>query len=405
MARRPGTVSGAAQIGRRIEDVNPKLLYIVTAPITARTLLRGQLRYMRENGFDVTLICGADASLEEVGRREGVRTIGIDISRSIRPAQDIRTLAKLVQILRDCKPHIVNASTPKAGLLGMLAAKALGIQHRIYVLRGLRLEGTTGKLRAALYASEWLAAACSHEIISVGESLRKQYITLGLAASAKISVFGEGSSNGVDVTRFERTNERRVMANRLRTELGIGKEDLVFGFVGRFTRDKGISDLVAAYRGIASSARNARLLLVGEFDDTDPIGEDVRQLIVRTPGIIRVGSVSDVAPYYGVMDVLVLPSYREGFPNVPLEAAAAGVPTVIYASTGCVDAVVDGVTGRVVPTGDVSILTRALQAYCDDSSAITSHGAAAELRVRQHFRNEDVWKGLLDAYRRRLTLG
>jgi len=383
--------------------LSPKLVYIVTAPITARALLRGQLRYMRENGFDVTLVCGADASLADVGKREGVRTIGIDIHRSIRPTQDIQTLAKLVQILRECKPDIVNASTPKAGLLGMLAARSLGVRHRIYVLRGLRLEGTTGKLRAALYASEWLTALCSHEIISVGESLRKQYIALGLAKPSKICILGEGSSNGVDVTRFERTSERQSVSSRLRAELGLAAEDVVFGFVGRFTRDKGIADLVAAFEKVHATNRNARLLLIGDFDDTDPVEEDVKRKIGNAPGIVRTGAVSDPAPYYGVMNVLVLPSYREGFPNVPLEAAAARIPTVTYDSTGCVDAVLDGVTGTVVPKGDASALADALNCYCDDANLLEKHAVAAEARVRHHFRNEDLWKCLADKYREILT--
>jgi len=359
---------------------------------------------MRDNGFDVTLVCGADPSLKAVEEREGVRVIGIDMHRAIRPKQDVKTLAKLVQILREIRPDIVNASTPKAGLLGMLASRALGIPNRIYVLRGLRLEGTTGKLRATLHATEWLTAACAHEIICVGESLRKQYIELRLADAAKLQVLGEGSSNGVDVVRFERTPERQALAKKLRAELGIGPDEKVFGFVGRFTRDKGISDLVNAFERLHQTHGNTRLLLIGDFDDTDPVEEDVQRKITSAPGIVRTGLIADVAPYYGVMNVLVLPSYREGFPNVPLEAAAAGVPTVTYSSTGCVDAVVDGKTGIVVPKGNVPALADALSAYCDRQGLLDEHATSAEARVRRHFRNEEIWKGLADTYRRRLAL-
>ncbi len=376
----------------------PRLLYLVTHPLSARLLLRGQLQQMREWGFDVSVVSSPGPDLEVVRTREQVRTVPILIEREISPARDAISLGRLVKVMRELRPHIVNASTPKAGLLGMIAAQLTQVPVRIYLLRGLRLETSAGLQRAVLGATEQVASACAHRVVCVSESLRRSYVEGGYANSEKAVVLGAGASNGVDVARFERTAERQSEALALRRQLGIDPGSTVIGFVGRFVADKGIAELLEAFEEVRREHRSAQLLLVGGDLAGDAAPPGLAQRIRSAPGVVSTGPVTDVAPFYRVMDVLAFPSHREGFPNVPLEAAAAQVPTVGFRATGVVDAVEDGSTGLLVQTGDSPALARSLGQYLGAPELRAAHGRAAGERARRLFSNEAVWQAWREEY-------
>lgn len=380
----------------------PRLVYIVTHPVTADAFLRGQLAFMRENGFDVTVIASPGPELDRVAEREGVTVRAVTMERPIRPMADARSLVALTVALRALRPDLVVASTPKAGLLGMLAARAVGSPLRIYHLRGLRLETESGRLRAILSATERLASACAHDVVCNSESLREAAVRGGHVPAAKVRVLGAGSSNGVDVERWTSTKERRMAGAVLARAVGIADDDEVIGYVGRFDRDKGIVDLVEAFASVHKERPRARLLLVGGgfAGDEDPA---VAAAVEGAPGVISIGKSSDLAPIYARLDVLAFPSYREGFPNVPLEAACAGVPAVGYRSTGVVDAIADGETGTLVTTRDVPALAAALTTYLRDPALRARHGARAIARARRDFAPAVVWRAWADFYRERLS--
>jgi glycosyltransferase involved in cell wall biosynthesis len=377
----------------------PRLAYVTTHAISAENLMNGQLTFLREQGFDITVIAAPSESLDVVREREQVQTIPIPIEREISPVSDVRTLVKLCGILRTLRPDIVNAGTPKAGLLGMLAAKLTGVPVRLYTLRGLRLETTSGFKERLLAATERLAASCAQQVICVGESLRQEYIKRRLTKLDKTVVLRHGSSNGVNAERFQYSVEQFIRIGQLRESLNIPADAPVIGFVGRLTRDKGIVDLHDAFRQLLAEFPDLRLILIGGPEEGDPIPPKTWQRITEHPQIIRTGALKDVSLYYGLFDVFVFPSYREGFPNVPMEAAAAGVPVVGYSATGTLDAVADGVTGTLVPLQDSATLAAATASYLRNPFLRRRHGEAGRQRVLTDFRREDLWQSLVDLYR------
>lgn len=370
--------------------------------MSAEFLMRGQLAFLREQGFDVTLIASPNDSLPLIAEREGVTVIPIPMEREISPLRDLVTLWRLCRTLRQLKPHIVNAGTPKAGLLGNLAAWICRVRVRIYTLRGLRLETSSGLKGRILALAERLAAACSRQVIAVGGSLRDAYVARGLTSLNKTTVLRHGSSNGVSFERFQFNVAQWQEIAALRERWSIPTEAPVIGFVGRLTRDKGIPELLAAFERLLLEFPEARLLLVGEAERGDPLPDDVFVRLQTHPNVVLTGPIKDVALYYGVFDMLAFPSYREGFPNVPLEAAAAGLPVVGFRATGTVDAVVDGTTGTLVEISDVDGLTSAIAAYLREPFLRKRHGEAGRRRAQNDFRREDIWQALVENYHRLL---
>ena len=370
-----------------------RIAYVLTKPISARLLLKGQLRFQRERGFDVIVISSPGDDLDRVGAEEGVRTLGVPLRRAIRPLADLTALVRLYRVLRELRPEVVHASTPKAGLLGMVAAWLARVPVRIYALRGLRLETARGPKRLLLWCAERVASACADRVVCVSRSLADLCCRLGLAPEEKIFVPAAGSSNGVDADRFLVATDDREKAS-LRERLGIPGDARVVGFVGRLTKDKGIEELIEACGPILRSCSDVWLLLVGDFEAEDPPSRDVMHRMRRHPRIVVSGFVPDAAPYYSVMDVVAFPSHREGFPNVLLEAAAAQRPVVGFRATGTVDAIQDGRTGTLVPLGDSLALARAVTRYLQDPKLRARHGNAGRLWVTQNFRPEDIWSDL-----------
>lgn len=381
----------------------PTLLYCVTVPLSAWTLLRGQLAYFAANGYDVHLACSPGPALAEVAVREGVTVHEVPMDREASLLRDVRSLLSMISLMRRLRPDVVNAGTPKAGLIGMLAARLTGVRARVYVLRGLRLETATGSTRTMLTFTERLACASAHTVACVSESLRQEAVDAGLVSADKTLVIGSGSSNGVELERFRPDAHMVEEVGRLRSALGLPADAPTVGFIGRLTRDKGIVELAAAFEELYERDPSMRLLLVGDSEGGDPLPDHTREVLDSHPGIVRTGFVPETAPYYQMMDVLCLPSYREGFPNAPLEAAAAGRPTVTTDATGARDSVREGVTGLVVPRGDVEALAHALGDLLSDRQRSRRMGAQAQMRVAEEFSPERVWTGLAGIYQELLS--
>jgi glycosyltransferase involved in cell wall biosynthesis len=370
-----------------------RLMQIGTAALSIG-LMRGQLKFLREAGFEVSVVSSPGPQLFAAARDEGVQAHSVPMAREISGFSDLVSLWRLWRLMRRVRPALTNVGTPKAGLLGGIAAYLSRVPCRVYTLRGLRCETSAGWKRWCLVFAERVACRCAHRVICVSDSLREKAVELGIADRNKFVVLASGSSNGVDTDRFTRTPERLRQASTLRKNLGIPESARVIGFVGRFTRDKGIAELIDAYAELRRQRPDIYLLLVGDFEEGDPVGSAIRKAIKDDAQIIHPGMVQDAAPYYLLMNVLALPTFREGFPNTALEAYAAGTPVVTTRATGARDAVQDGVTGTLVPVGDAASLAAALARLIDRPDIAEQMGRAGYARVQREFRQEFVWKAL-----------
>jgi lipopolysaccharide/colanic/teichoic acid biosynthesis glycosyltransferase len=333
---------------------------------------------------------------------KGTEYVTIPMAREITLGRDLLSLLHLWQEFRRLRPAISDVSTPKAGMLAGVAAVMARVPIRVYRLRGLRFESARGIKRAILLAAEFVACHSAHCVIAVSESVREVAIQHGLVDPAKIIVIGKGGGNGVNPARFVPGLRDAHAATRLRESLGIPVGAPVVGFVGRFTRDKGIAELVAAYDQLSKEFPQLHLLLVGGFEDGDAVSNSLRLRIENDPQIVRPGFVPDPERFYSIMDVLALPTYREGFPGVVLEAQASGLPVVTTYATGAVDSIENGHTGLLVPIANPTALACALGTLLSDSSLRCRMGDAGRVRVLEYFRNDIIWDGILAKYRQLL---
>ncbi|TPG16056.1 glycosyltransferase [Pedococcus bigeumensis] len=388
-AARP-RLSPQAKVGRRARDES-SVVYAVTVPSVAYSFLRGQLAYLRGRGWAVTLACSPGRGLDAVREREGVEVVELATARDIDVARDLRALVQWILLLRRVRPMVLNASTPKAALLALLAGRLTRVPVRIYLVRGLRLESESGLRRKVLTMMERISSWSATHVVAVSPSLSDELCKLRLTAGHVPIVIASGSSNGVDCERVAR-GVAAVDRQAQRRSLGVADDAYVVAFVGRVRRDKGVHELCAAMRHPELST--AVLVTQGDVED------DQAEAALSTLGErhIHLGWRDDIYEILALADVLALPTHREGFPNVVLEAAAASLPVVTTTATGAIDSVQDGVTGLVVPTGDAEALAQALSRLALDPTARRRMGAQAEVRARQEFSGEVIWEALEDLY-------
>lgn len=357
-------------------------------------MLRGQLRFLNQE-FEVVAVADDSGVLAEVAEREGIRTIGVPMHREISIAADCRSLVALYKLFRRERPHIVHSNTPKASLLSMVAAWAARVPHRIYLVTGLRFETTHGVLRLILKTMERITCLCATKVIPEGdgvkETLRREHIT-----RKPLQKIHYGNINGIDLEHYTRTPEVMQRA----TEIRNGSEDFTFIFIGRMVRDKGINELVAAFDRLNSELPATKLLLVGKFEDElDPVLPETKQIIENNPKIEFVGYQNDVRPFLVASDVAVLPSYREGFPNVVIQAGAMGLAQIVTDINGCNEVVIEGQNGVIIPKQNEQALYDAMRRLATDRELTARMAASARELIATRYRQEDVWAELLKMYK------
>lgn len=363
------------------EPRRPRIVLAVTAPISLK-LMSGLPEYLASEGWEVHVVTSRQAHLEY---RHGVTLHSVDMAREPSPLRDVRALVGWIRLLVRLRPDIVVAGTPKAGLLGMAAAWCMRVPARVYLLRGLRLETERGLKRKVLQVMEWFSARFATVVQSVSTSLREEFVALGLAPASKVVVLGAGSSNGVEVVP---EGGKQTLS---RGHLGLDNDTLLVGFVGRLTQDKGLNTLIEAIGLLNDRGTGMQVLLVGPEEPPGALGRALEQARLPEPSVRWVGSVPDTCPYFRLMDVLCLPTRREGFPNVVLEAAVQGVPAVVSDVTGARDAVIDGRTGWLVAPDDSGQLAVLLSKLLDDPASLRAIGRQAKEYVTETYDRRIVW--------------
>lgn len=335
--------------------------------------------------------------LQEFAHDEGIVAHPIPMERRIRPLRDLRSLVALVLLFYRLRPTVVHTHTPKAGLLGMIAAWVTRVPVRVFHVHGLPVVTATGLQRRVLTVTDRLSARIAHRVLFVSASLRDAAVDLGVAPAGKSGVLGAGSANGIDADHRFNPSVWRSQRSHLRLAEGIAPSDLVIGFVGRMVRDKGLTDLMSAWETLRSPGR--RLLLVGPAEQGDPLPRQLLDDIADDPDVRWIAWTSTPEAMMSLMDVLVLPSYREGLPLSLLEASAMAIPVVSTDIPGGRDAVIDGLTGTLVPVRAPQRLAEAIEAYLTDPALRTRHGIAGRNRVLESFQPVVIWEALAYEYR------
>jgi glycosyltransferase involved in cell wall biosynthesis len=380
------------------DSSGPRVVHVIMTPMMLG-FFTGQAAFFQARGFVLEAVSSPGDGLVEFERREGIAVHTVAMSKRIEPLRDLVTLYHLWRLLRRLRPTIVHAHTPKGGVLGMAAAWLARVPVRIYHVHGLPRMTARG-IRKVLYRwSDQVAFRLAHRVLCVSPSIRRAALGQGLFAPEKARVLARGTINGVDsAVRFNPALVGRDAGRRVRTTLGIPDDARVLGFVGRVLRSKGILELGEAWRQLRERYPDMHLMVVGPFQSHDPIPAEVEEGLAGDPRVHLVGWVEDTPAYYAAMDVLTLPSYCEGFPYAILEAAAMGLPLIATRVPGCVDAVVDGVTGMLVPARDACALAAAVAAYMEDAALRHRHGRAGRERVVSEFGQQEVWEALLGEY-------
>lgn len=361
-------------------------------------LVNGQLRYVAENGYDCFAVSGGpEENSREFTEREGIPTVLIPhLVRPISIWNDLRALGELIRLFRREKPDIVHANTPKASLLGMVAAWICRVPHRIYTVTGLRFETSTGFMRWLLKTMERITCACATKVIPEGQGVKKtlyrEHIT-----SKSMAVLHNGNINGIDLEYFDLTPEVVERANRIREEVG---GSFTYLFVGRIVRDKGITELVDAFERVHIEHPETRLILVGTQEpELDPLPDRTQRLIADNDAIIEAGWQDDVRPWFVASDLFTFPSYREGFPNVVMQAGALGIPSVVTDINGSNEIIIEGKNGTIIPTRDTDALYRKMTEALEQRDRQTEMSAQCRPLIASRYRQEDVWRATLEMYR------
>ena len=369
-----------------------RLIYATTVPASLHAFCRGMLRELSSK-YDVIALSSPGPSLDQVGEHEGIRTVGVPMERHIAIGKDLRSLFALIRVFRKERPDMVHSMMPKAGLLCMMAAWWTKVPVRIHTFTGLVWPTSRGLKRIVLKMTDRVTCACATHIIPEGEGVKQDLIS-GHITKKPLRVLGYGNIRGIDLAHFDRTADVVESAERIRRPGAF-----TFLFVGRIVGDKGINELVSAFVRLNQSYPDTRLLLVGPFEETlDPVSAETRRLIEDESCIESLGAKKDVCPYYAASDCFVFPSYREGFPNVVIEAGAMGLPAIVTDINGSREIIHDGENGLIVPSRDIEALFQAMKKMREDESLRSRLAQNARPMIVSRFEQSFVRKCLYEFY-------
>lgn len=370
-----------------------KLIRTSTIPASLENLLKGQLK-MLSKYYNVLAVSSPGDDMETIEEREGVRTIAIPMKRRISLIKDFISLIRLIVLFAKERPDMVHSITPKAGLLSMLAAWITRVPVRMHTFTGLVFPTATGKMQKLLIAMDRLTCFCATHINPEGEGVKRDLVNYNIT-SKPLHIIANGNVNGIDLEYFDKTPEVVEKACSYKKE-----GTFTFCFVGRMVRDKGINELVHSFLRLYQKDERVRLLLVGPFEkELDPVLPEVEEHILHHPGICYMGYQNDVRPFLVASDALVFPSYREGFPNVVIQAGAMGLPAIVTDINGCNEIVLPDLNGVIIPSKDEQALYESMKYFASHPVEVERMAANARPLIASRYEQRIVWNALLDEYK------
>jgi glycosyltransferase involved in cell wall biosynthesis len=376
-----------------------KLIRITTVPVSLNVLLKGQLAFMNQFYKVIGVSTYVEHQFLEIKNRENIELISVNMTRTISPLKDIVALYKLYSFLKKEKPFIVHSHTPKAGTIGMIAAKLAGVPHRFHTIAGLPLLESKGAKRKLLNYVEKLTYSCATKIFPNSYGLKEIILENKFTNSNKLKVIANGSTNGIDCTHYDASLFLENDKTSLKENLGISTKDFVFIFVGRLVGDKGINELVQSFKRVSADVENVKLLLVGPYEkNLDPLKKATIEEVDNNKNIITVGAQKDVRPYFAIANVLVFPSYREGFPNVVMQAGAMGLPSIVSNINGCNEIILQGENGLIIPVKNVELLFEAMNKMLNEKETYLKMSTKSRDLVLTRYEQKYVWEQLLNEY-------
>lgn len=359
--------------------MKPKLIRASTIPSSLATFCKGFLKELSED-YEVIALSSSGESLKLIAERECVKTIAVDMERHISLKKDIISLYKLIKVFSKEKPVIVHSITPKAGLLCMIAARITNVPLRIHTFTGLIFPTSYGLKRKILMFTDWLTCQCATHIIPEGEGVKEDLIKNGITKK-DIRVLGYGNVRGVDMEYYNRTEAVICEATKIRTV-----DTFTFIFIGRLVGDKGINELVSAAKHLHEKSYLFRILLVGTFEEElDPLLPETKNIIFNSDYIHFVGKKDDVRPWLAASDAFVFPSYREGFPNVVLEAGAMGLPSIVTNINGSREIIRQDINGVIIPPHSVDALYGAMKEFINNPVKLNKMASVARKIIQEHY--------------------
>ena len=380
-------------------ELKKKLIRTSTIALSLDVLLKGQLGFLNQH-YQVIAVSGKDHHLNTVQTREKVKTVAVTMEREISPIKDLVSLVKLYLLFKKEKPFIVHSITPKAGLLSMIAAYFAGVPVRMHTFTGLIFPSKKGMMKQLLILMDQLLCRFATHIYPEGQGVKKDLLAFNITKK-DLKIMANGNVNGIDTNCYtkESIDENEIVA--LRKKLEISEDDFVYIFVGRLVKDKGINELVTTFSNITTHYSNAKLLLVGPQEpDLDPLDAATLAIIKNNKSIIATGYQNDVRPYFALANALVFPSYREGFPNVVLQAGAMGLPSIVSNINGCNEIIEDQINGLIIPVKDTVALETAMKRLMEDTSGYRKMQQNAQPLIVSRYEQRIVWEAILEEYRR-----
>jgi glycosyltransferase involved in cell wall biosynthesis len=373
-------------------STKPRIVLLTTIPFIFSVFFRGHIAYLKSRGLEIIAVSSPGPFLDNLRIELGIEVHALAMERQVSPWDDLIVLWRLRALFSQLRPNLVHAIAPKAALLGALAARAAGVRRVMISVFGLPQMTHSGPMRMVLDATTRLSCTLADRVWSDSDSILRTLAEQRLCPQAKLTVLGNGSVAGVDAQGLFSPDLHHEPTVRAR--YGIPADAMVIGYVGRINRDKGMRELAEAWRMLRSRWSALHLLLVGPVENDDLLAE----LCATDPRVHQAGMQTDIPAYLAAMDLFVMPSHREGFGVANIEAAAMRLPVVSTSIPGCIDSVVDGVTGTLVPPRDATALAGAIERYLADPELRRRHGAAGRDRVLRDFRPELIEEALYSEY-------